>query len=251
MSKVHELEHLIAQGDWQAVDLTAHLGEAAWPAIEQGARMENFQSRQISMVCAGRLGGETAGTLLLAGLADNHINVSLAAAGQLSRNPPPSALHGILGELAQCQEENICALLALGVGHLPGEASMNALLELTGRDDDVAKNARLALAKLGHDEYLEALLAELASDDPHARYEALAQLVYIDDAKLGEHAKKLLYDKEVAVTIGKQYAPRYRRVCDQAVDTLAALLKLKLPFAASAESIYSDSQLAQVREMVK
>lgn len=251
MSKAKELEHLIAQCDWQAVDLAVRLGEAAWPVIEQGARMENFQSRQISMVCAGRLGGETAGTLLLAGLADKHINVSLAAAGQLSRNPPPSALQGILRELAACQEDNICALLALALGHLPDEDSTKTLLDLTGRDDDTAVNARLALAKLGHDEFLAAHLSRFASDDPHTRYEALAQLIYIDHARLAEHAKQLLFDKDVAVTIGTQYAPLYRRVCDQAVDTLAALLKLKLPFVVSAESIYSDSQLSQVSEMAR
>lgn len=251
MSKVEELERLIAQGDWQAVDLAVRLDAAAWPAIQRGAGMEDFQSRQISMVCAGRLGGEAAATLLLAGLADKHINVSLAAAGQLSRNPPPSALPGILRELDSCQEDNICALLALALGHLPGEATTESLLELTGRDGDVAVNARLALAKLGHDEFLAAHLSRLASDDPYTRYEALAQLVYIDQAELAGHARQLLFDKEVAVTIGKQYTPRYRRVCDQALDTLAALLELRLPFVVSAESIYTDDQLSQASKMVR
>ena len=251
MSNEKELENLIAQGDWKAVELAKQMGAAAWPSIKQGATMADYQSRQISMVCAGQLGGGAAGAILLAGLGDKHINVSLAAAGQLSKNPPASARQGILNELAACSEENICALLALAAGRLPGEPSSKTLLGLVEGDDDVAKNAQLALAKLGHPEYLKAHLSKLASENPHTRYEALAQLVYIDDAKLAENARVLLSDKEVAVTIGKQYKPRYRRVCDQAVDTLVSLLKLIPPFQTSAESIYSDVQLSQIREIAK
>ncbi|HFQ81471.1 MAG TPA: hypothetical protein ENK33_08890 [Desulfobacterales bacterium] len=251
MSKEKELKNMIAQGDWKAVELAKQMGEAAWPTVKQGAKMAGFQSRQISMVCAGQLGGEAAGEILLAGLNDKHINVSLTAAGQLSKNPPASALHGILNELAACSEENICALLALSAGRLPGEASTKALLGLVGGDDDVAKNAQLALAKLGQPEYLKAHLSKLAAKSPHTRYEALAQLVYIDNAELAENAKQLLSDKEVAVIIGTQYNPRYRRVCDQAVDTLIALLKLTPPFATGAERIYTDEQLLQIKNLVK
>ncbi len=251
MSNEKELKNMIAQGDWQAVELTRQMGEAAWPAVKEGAKMKDFRSRQIAMVCAGQLGGEAAGKILLAGLADKHINVSLAAAGQLSNNPPLSALHGILNELTACSEENICALLALSAGRLPGEASVQVLLGLVGRDDDAAKNARLALAKLGQPEYLKAHLSKLASQNPHTRYEALAQLVYINDVKLADNAKPLLTDKEAAVTIGNQYKPRYRRVCDQAVDTLIALLKLTPPFATGAERIYTDEELLQIKNLVK
>ncbi len=209
---------MIAQGDWQAVGLTRQMGEAA-------------------------------GKILLAGLADKYINVSLAAAGQLSRNPPLSALHDILNELTACSEENICALPALSAGRLPGEASIQALLGLVGRDDDAAKNARLALAKLGQPEYLKAHLSKLASQNPHTRYEALAQLIYINNIKFADNTKPLLADKEAAVTIGTQYNPRYRRVCDQAVDTLIALLKLTPPFATGAEMIYTDKQLLQIKNV--
>ncbi len=250
MSKEKELENMIAQGDWKAVELAIQMGEAAWPSVKQGAKMADFRSRQISMVCAGQLGGEAAGEILLAGLGDKHINVSLAAAGQLSMNPPTSALQGILNELAACSEENICALLALSAGRLPDEASTKALLGLVDGDDDVAKNAQLALAKLGHPEYLKTHLSKLASKNPHTRYEALAQLVYIDDAKLAENAKRLLSDKEVAVTIGTQYNPRYRRVCDQAVDTLVHLLKLSPPFETKLAKIYSDIELMQINQLV-
>jgi len=251
MSQEKDLENMIAQGDWKAVELAIQIGEAAWPSVKQGAKMTDFQSRQISMVCAGQLGGDTAGEILLTGLGDKHINVSLAAAGQLSKNPPPSALQGILHELTTCSEENICALLALSVGRLPDEASTKALLGLVEGDDDVAKNAQLGLAKLGHPEYLKTHLSKLASENPHTRYEALAQLVYIDDAKLAENAKRLLSDREVAVTLGTQYNPRYRRVCDQAVDTLVHLLKLSPPFETNPEQIYSDTELMQINQLVQ
>lgn len=251
MSEENMLENMIAGGDWKAVELAVRMGDAAWPAVKKGATMEGFQSRQIAMVCAGQLGGKTAGEILLAGLADKHINVSLAAAGQLAKNPPAGSHQGILQELSSCSEENICALLALAAGRLSGKAPIQTLLGLVEGDDDVAQNARLALAKLGQKEYLEEHLAKLASESPHIRYTALAQLIYIDDPKLAENVKTLLGDKEVAITLGTQYNPRYRRVCDQAVETLKALLKFTVPFETSAGTIYSDEQLRLVKEKVK
>ena len=251
MSNGKELENLIAQGDWEAVEKTRQMGEAAWPSIRLGAVMPDFQSRQVAMACAGLLGGEEAGKILLAGLNDKHINVSLAAAGQLSMNPPPSALHGIINKLAADSEDNIRGLLALALGRLPDEASIRTLLGLAQGEGDVAQNARLALAKLKQPKFLEACTAGLMSEAPHIRYETLAQLIYIDNPDLAARAENLLSDKAEAVNIGNQYKPMYRRVCDQAVDTLAALLKITPPFEIGPALIYSDEQLYQMQLLIK
>ena len=53
-----------------------------------------------------------------------------------------------------------------------------------------------------------------------------------------------------AQKIGPKKAPKFRRVCDQAVDTLVALLKLKVPFETNIEKIYSDAEINTVAKMV-
>lgn len=251
MTDVQQLEKMIAEGDWDAVELAGKMGASAWPVLEWGAQMAGFRSRQITMVSAGQLGGDEAGRMLLAGLHDKHINVGLAAAGQLSRNPPGNTLLKILDELNECSEDNICALLALAVGRLPAGEAPEVLLELAEGDDDVAKNAQLALARLGNSEYVERHLDKLASKESSIRYEALSGLIYINDPKLARNVHGLLSDREVAVTLGTQYKPRHRRVCDQAVDTLTALLKIKPGFDTGPENIYTDEQLHQFEQMVK
>lgn len=254
MTTKNELENLIAQGDWSAVDLVVKMGEAAWPVIKQGAKMDSYESRQVSMVAAGRLGGISAGEILLSGLRDKHINVVLVAAGQLSKKPPLSAHSGILDEINTCNEGDVCELLALSLGQIPGEKSINALLNLLNKDlqeDDVEKNAQLALVKLGHPKYIKKHLKNLDSKDAYERYKTIANFVYIDDTKYAKEIKRHLVDKEVALVIGTQYKPRYRRVCDQAVDSLVFVYKLTPSFEIKAENIYSDKQIAEINEIFK
>lgn len=251
MSNEKNLENLIAQGDWGAVEKTRRMSEDAWPAVKRGAQMPDFLSRQIAMACAGILGGEEAEKLLLAGLNDKHINVSLAAAGQLSVNPPAGALDDIIKELASGHEENIRELLVLALGRIPDETSTKALIKIEKEDEDLAPSARLALARHRQGEFLEAHVERLESETPHIRYEALSQMIYIDDPDLAGHAKKLLSDKAEAVNIGNQYKPLYRRVCDQAVDTLAALLNITPPFETGNGIIYTNDQLYQIQNLVK
>jgi hypothetical protein len=44
---------------------------------------------------------------------------------------------------------------------------------------------------------------------------------------------------------------RYRRVCDQAVDSLVFLLRLKLPFEVNSEKLYSASERKTIQDLAK
>ena len=166
MASEAELEKLLSDGDWGAVKTAQALGQAAWPTLEKGSRMADYRSRQITMACAGRLGGAHAASILVAGLADSFINVRLAAAGQLSGSPPPHALDGILDVLTTSSEDDVCQLLALAAGRLPSSRTTRVLLSVAPRQDAVGENAQLALAKLGNQEYIQAHLVKLSSDAP-------------------------------------------------------------------------------------
>jgi len=246
-----ELERMLSEGEWRAIELAEQLGNKAWPAIKNGASMSGYRSRQVAMACAGRIGGDTAGIILAQGLSDGNVNVRLTAAAQLSVNPPENAKTAVLETLSKSSELDIREMLALAAGYLPGKDTMEVLRPLAEGKDVLGFNARSALAKLGDPEARKQLISSLSSKEPRVRYETLAQLRYVNDRTLAKYAKDLLWDKASALLIGPERNRRFRRVCDQAVDTLVYLMKLSPPFPTTAETIYSDSELLQVSQMIK
>ncbi len=252
MSSIIELEKMLANGNWSAVDLAKELGHAAWPVIHRASEMPNYLSRQIAMICAGNVGGDQAGPVLVAGLSDRVINVRLAAAGQLSVNPPDSAREAILSKLSSdTTEEDIRELLALAAGHLHGERTMQVLRPLAEGNDSLAEHARMALAKLGDPGAREWVMNRLSASEPLVRYEGLQDLEYLNDAGLVPRAKLLLADQANALVVGHERRRRYRRVCDQAVDTLVYLLKLKPSFETGAGKIYSHGELTEIGKLAQ
>jgi hypothetical protein len=251
MNSPMELERMLSEGDWRAAELAQQLGNTAWPAVKNGARMPGYRSRQIAMACAGRIGGNTAGMILAQGLSDGNVNVRVTAAAQLSVNPPGNARTAVLETLSKSSEPDIREMLALAAGYLPGKGTMDVLRPLAEGKDVLGLNARSALAKLGDPEARKQMISDFSSKEPRRRYETLSQLRYVNDPNLAKHAKDLLWDKAPALPIGPERNRRFRRVCDQAVDTIVYLMKLSLPFQTSVETIYSDAELLQVSQMIQ
>ena len=253
MSSVLELERMITAGDRNAIDLAQQLGEAAWPAINQTARLPEYRSRRIAIQCAGRIGGESAGSILAAGLSDQNVNVRISAAKELSVDPPETAKNAVLNVLSTGSETrtSILELLALAAGHLHGERTMQILQSLADGNDSVAEHASIALAKLGDTKAKQALISKLSDNAPYTRYEGLGQLRYVNDASFAAQVKSMLTDQANAQMIGPERNRRYRRVCDQAMDTLVYLLKLKPSFEMGAEKIYSHEELTEIGKLSK
>jgi hypothetical protein len=251
MNSLTELDRLLSEGNWDSVKLAQQLGDEAWPTIRSGAKMPDYRSRQIAMVCAGRIGGNTGGIILAEGLSDVNVNVRATAAAQLSVNPPATSKAAVIETLYRSSESDIREMLALAAGYLPGQSTMEVLSSLADGKDVLGTNARMALAKLGDPGAREQLISNLTSEDPYRRYEALGQLRYVNDPEFAKYAKGLLWDKADAILIGPERNQRFRRVCDQAVDTLVYLMKLSLPFETSVETIYTDDELLQVDQIIR
>ncbi len=243
------LDNLLTQANRAAVGVAAEQGPAVLPAIERAATSRNMPTRQLAMTCAGRIPGPQSGHILAAGLLDPNLNVALEAANILSANPPAEAAKAILARLAAEPDDRIREPLAMAAGYLPGDATMATLAPIAAGTGFVAVAARMALAKLDDPAARASLLSELMSPLAHTRYDALGWLRYIDDPKLAPNARKLLADRAAAVRVGTLRQNRFRRVCDQAVDTLVYLLKLKPPFETSVEKIYADQELAAIGQM--
>ena len=246
------LEIYFQQANWAAVDETMRLRESALPTIKKYGQDKDYQKRQIAVECAGVIGGEVAAQILIAGLKDDNINVRLSAAKTLERNPNSSATEAVVELVNESDEEVLREILALAAGHLPGEKTVEVLKKIEQADEQqVSVNAQMALAKLGDEEAKQAIISQLDDALPRTRYDALEKLIYIDDASLARYAKKHLVHKSPAVMIGTVKSPRYRRVCDQAVDTMVFLLKLKVPFQVSIEIIYSDKEILAVESLTR
>ncbi len=253
MTDLMTLEKMLAEGQTEAVEMAEEMGEQAWPAILKAAKMENYESRQLAMYCAGSLEGPQAGEILTLGLSDDDVNVRSAAASQLMDDPPENAKTALLHTLSQKTERShqIPEMLALGAGFLPGDDTVEVLKGLLSEGDDLAENAKMALAKLGDQECKNNIIGELSDNNPFTRYNAVKKLEYIDDPGTFQHVVKLLNDRAEAVNVGTSYRSRYRRVCDQAVDSVIYLLELEPPFEINVTKIYSDSEILQLREMIQ
>ena len=247
MNGTNSLEIALQQKSWEAVTEAGRLGENAFPVVKKYSRDENYQTRQIAVACAGFLEDEKAAPILAAGLDDDNINVRLEAAKTINKYPKPGVTDAVLEKLENSPEDVLKEILALAAGKLPGEKTIEVLKRVQKAEEGkVSENAQMALAKLGDAEAKEAIVKELSDSLPRTRYDALEKLIYINNASLATYAKRLLGDKSEAIRIGNIKRPQYRRVCDQAVDTIVFLLNLSVSFLVRKDRIYSDQEIQEV-----
>lgn len=249
--QTNPLNKLLAEANSQAVEEAKQQGKAALPIIRPFLKDKNFQVRQIAVSSAGAIGDPQGADILATGLEDENINVRLAAARELSKKAYPAATETVLAVLKKSPEGIVRELLAVAAGFLPGEKTVAALRPLASGDSVLAEKAMFALAKLGDAAGRKALSSRLSAKLPRTRYEALEALCYVSSSVFATPAKKLLSDKATGLQIGSVRNPRNRRVADQAVDSLVCLLKLQPPFETSPEKIYTDSEIATIKNLIK
>jgi len=245
------LEKLLAAADWKAVEEARRMGSAALPIIRPFIKDKNETVRQIAVGCAGAIGDPQGADILAAGLKDVSLGVQLGAARELAEKPYPAATEAVLELLNKKPEEVLTELLIKAAGNLPGAKTVATLRPFLAGDDVIATQTIYALAKLGDAAGRKALSAKLSAKLPRTRYEALENLCYVNNSSFAATAKKLLSDKANALPIGLPSDPLNRRVADQAVDSLVCLLKLQPPFETSQSKVYTDREIATIRNLVK
>lgn len=247
MNGTNNLEIALQQKSWQAVNEAKRLNENALPLIKKYGSDEDYQKRQIAVACAGVIDDDGVVPVLTAELDDDNINVRLETAKAINKNPKPGVTDAVLEKLENSQEDVLKEFLALAAGKLPGEKTIEVLKKVRDSEEgQVSINAQMALAKLGVGEAKEAIVKELSDPLARTRYDALEKLIYIDDAALVPYSNRLLGDKSDAIRIGNIKRPQYRRVCDQAVDTIVFLLNLSLTFRAGKGQIYNAREIQEV-----
>ena len=245
------LEELLRTTNFSAVEEAGKLGPPALSVIRRHVKDENYRSRQLAMLSAGRIGVEQSADILATGLLDENLNVQNAAANELAKKSYPGAASVILTRLTGNTNELVKEKLALAAGYLTLEQIGEALKPIAKGRGVLASNARMALARLRDREAQQTILAELTASSPRERYDALEKLIYVNDRSYVSQINRLLQDKSEAVRVGPVEMPRYRRVCDQAVDTLVSLLQAKTSFPVGADKVYSDEEIGKLRVDLK
>jgi HEAT repeat protein len=241
------LDELLKAASFSAVDEAGKLGPLALPAIRRHVNDENYRARQVAMLCAGRIGADEGADILAAGLLDKNFNVQNAAANELAKRAYPGAASAILMQLtATATNALVREKLALAAGYLTLPQAGNVLNPIARGRGILASNARMALARLGDRDAQKTLIGELSASSSRVRYDALEKLIYVNDPSFLSNARQLLEDKSRAVRVGPIQMPRYRRVCDQAVDTLVSLSHAATSFQVSQDKVYSDQEIRQL-----
>ena len=252
MDSLTQLEFLLEQANWQATEEARRMGAASLPILQKYATHENYQIRQIALTCAAVLDPAQTANMLALALIDPNINVRATAANALAEKayPPQLVTGAVLEQMVSSPDEAVREKLALAAGFLPGERVVEVLRKLAAETSQLATNARLALVKLGDAESRAQLLNQLTSTQAKERYEVLESFQYVNDRALAAVTKRFLRDTDRALMIGSKRAPRYRRVCDQAVDTIIFLLHLTVNFPHDPECIYRDEEIHQVEAIM-
>ena len=251
VAPIARLETLLNAADSAAVEEAGRIGPSALSLIRGYIKHENYRSRQLAMRCAGRIGVDQGADILAAGLADENINVQNAAANELARKAWPGAASAILAALTSGTDTLIKERLALAAGYLPGARSLEVLKPIAKGNSVLAVNARMALARLHDQQASRTLIAELSAPSPRVRYDALEKLIYVNDRSYAPRVKQSLTDKAKAIPVGIVERARFRRVCDQAVDTLVSLLQVAAGFPVGPDKIYSDEEIRKLTAAIK
>jgi HEAT repeat protein len=244
------LEELLSKADERAISLVEAQGPGALPVLNRFSTHSDYHVRRLVVTSAGKIANDGGGPILAAALTDSNVNVRLTAAQVLAERVHPSAKTAILEQLRKAPDPEVRESLALAAGSLPGEDTIQALRPLSKGNDRIAGFARVSLARLGDRSARSDLNDALSSSSPRERYETLELIQRTGDRTFIPAVVKLLPDQAQALRIGSTNNPRFRRVCDQALDTAVSLLGLRLPFATGPEKIYSAKELSDVRTAI-
>ncbi|MEW6411713.1 MAG: HEAT repeat domain-containing protein [Candidatus Zixiibacteriota bacterium] len=252
---IKELEEKIRAHDWDALDIVDLAADKtkALPVLKELTGDPDAETREIAYNCVALVAGEQALSVIATALRDESEDIRSFALQtlQATDNGP------ILGELESNLDSEDAAVrgnVALLIGRVDRESASEALrkrLEVE-QDEQVQRGIKLALARLGDSEMKDLFASQFDVDDSEVRLKAISDLRYIGDPKLTVRVLPALDDTRQAhlITDKNQPVPKYARVCDAVVNLVAELHNNPFSFEVDGFKIYSQQEIAQVKEFL-
>ena len=249
MSQLLEVQLKELNGDARLTARSAAAG--AIPILTEHLHAESPQERALTLECFAEIKGDEAIHALVQGLGDPDMNV---------RKQAVFLLHGLHGPIAgprlrefvsQSPDEWVRGNAALILGRL-NDANAVPLIKkqlAVEVNEDAAKQMRLAIARLEEGKDLEQVLNRLSNDNARERYNAIADLEYLNNTSLMSYLLPLLSDTREVTNVGTEPFPVWHRVCDRAVESAVMLSKRLLPFAIGGRT-YSPEEIQQARDLI-
>jgi len=248
---IQMLKQQLNQLDGEARDTARKLGKEALPILRERYPREAPRGRTLVLECMAEVGGDEVALFLVRALNDSEPDVWNTALDLLHTTSSPSAIGPLTGAVLSSRHARVRGEVARILGKMGAAASLPDLKKQSASesDPDAAHKISLAIARLQDGPERVKTLEPLSSPDPKVRYQAIADLEYVNDAKLLPKLAPLLKDEARVVNLGQERWPLWHRVCDRAVDAVAVVSGKPMPSPVG-KSSYSKAEIEQARQII-
>jgi HEAT repeats len=245
------LEAQIKMRDGDARDTARQLGPAALPVLNKYIASESPETRSLVLECYGEVKDDGAIIALAEGLTDADINVRKTAVLRLHKLHGLAAVPKLHLMVAQSPYPFVRGNAALILGRI-GSPSSSAVVSrqcLVEKDALAIRQMTLAVARLEDGDARKKVILGLAVPGARERYDAIADLEYLNLPALAIKLEPLLSDTRIVRNVGTEPFPVMHRVCDRAIEAAAFLLPGKLTFKTGFKT-YTPEQIEETRRLL-
>lgn len=250
---VESLRERIISGESGVMAETENLGNKALDMLVELMGHTNGEVRASALGCISLLDDERVAEIQIRALGDQDDRVRIRALQWLRARELDRALLPRLVSQITNPDPEIRASLALLLGEFDDREAADPLYRQFDyeTDPDTALCLKLALARLGNDDFKEEFALILRAEEPGERLEALEYLRYINDKKQAGRLLFLLDDKSDGYDIGDLDNPRRARICDAVVNLVSKWYDEPFGFEVDEFNVYTDDQIEETRKFLE
>lgn len=244
---------ILGREEIEAETLVKQMGEEATSVLAELAQSPDRGIRDVIVGLASRIRSPDACRLLLRMLVDADHGIRSLAAAQIPLCSKPEIIAELRQAAKDLREPSTRGALARAIGEAGTSADIEFVQKLRGSADppELIRDIDAALARLGDEKALAALVERLTRGGASTRMEALQDCVYVGRTDLVRHFGPALQDHTdmTALSIPEDPPMKYARVADIAVFAMVQL-GIRLSFSMELLERLEDAQLAEASRYV-
>lgn len=227
-------------------------GSSAIPLLKEHFHSKNPLERSLVLECFAEIRGDDAILALVHGLDDTEFDVRKTAVVLLREVNGPVAVPRLRELLSLSPDEWVRGNSALILGKLNDAGAVPLIRERISvePDPEAVRQMRLAIARLEDGKEREAVVKRLSSPNARDRYMGIGDFEYVGRADLLAHLAPLLLDTREVRNIGPEPFPVKHRVCDRALEAVAAVGGKPFPFPVGGR-VYSPEEIRAAQDRIR